>query len=103
MRGRRTLGQNVQDVFGVLHPATGGKLVAEQDFLASIMDLRTEYESAALRRRFDRPAGERARDVDHVLLRIAAVDAEGVQLEQLTTVVLVQSLTLALLYWALLL
>ena len=39
----------------------------------------------------DRPTGERARDLDDVLLRIATVDAECVQLEQLAGVVLVEA------------
>ena len=38
----------------------------------------------------DRPAGERARHLGDVLLRVAAVDAERVQLHQLARVVLVQ-------------
>ena len=40
----------------------------------------------------DRPAGERPRDVDHVGLRVTAVHAEGVQLQQLAAVVLVEPL-----------
>jgi len=39
----------------------------------------------------DRPPGERARHVDDVLLRVAAVNAEGVQLHQLAPVVLVEA------------
>ena len=39
----------------------------------------------------DRPAGERARDFLDVLLRVAAVDAERVQLHQLAGVVLVDA------------
>jgi hypothetical protein len=39
----------------------------------------------------DRPAGEAARDLDDVLLRVAAVDAEGVELEELARVVLVEA------------
>ena len=38
----------------------------------------------------DRPAGEAARYLDHVLLRVAAVHSERVELEQLARVVLVQ-------------
>ena len=38
----------------------------------------------------DGPAGEDLRELLHVLLRVAAVDAERVQLEQLARVVLVQ-------------
>ena len=51
-----------------------------------------EAEAAALPRLLDRPAGERARDLGDVLLRVAAVDAERVQLHQLAAVVLVQAL-----------
>ena len=47
-------------------------------------------EAAALPRVVDRPAGERARHFGDVLLRVAAVDAERVQLHQLAAVVLVQ-------------
>ena len=38
----------------------------------------------------DGPAGQDLRELLHVLLRVAAVDAERVQLEQLARVVLVQ-------------
>jgi hypothetical protein len=40
----------------------------------------------------DRPAGERAGDLGDVLLRVAAVDAQRVQLHQLAAVVLVEAL-----------
>ena len=43
-------------------------------------------------RREDRPARKGARHLDDVLLRVAAVDAEGVQLHQLAGVVLVEPL-----------
>ena len=59
--------------------------------------------AAALRRRLlrrppeaaDGPAREHLRELLHVLLRVAAVDAERVQLEQLARVVLVQPALLA--------
>ena len=44
----------------------------------------------------DRPARERARDFDDVLLRIAAIDAKRVQLHQLAPVVLVEPALLPL-------
>ena len=47
----------------------------------------------------DRPAGEGARDFDHVLLRVSAIHAERVQLHQLAAVIFVQA---ALLFLALL-
>ena len=39
----------------------------------------------------DSPAGEDLRELLHVLLRVAAVDAERVQLEQLACVVFVEA------------
>src|SRR5947207_1387903 len=100
---RRTPRQNVEHILGVLHPASRGKLVAEDDFLAGVVHLRTENETATLGRRLDRPAGEGTRDVDHILLRVSAIYAERVELEQLTPVVLVQALSLPLLLCLLLL
>src|SRR5215211_5082910 len=61
-------------VFGVVHPAAA--------------------------RREDRPAGEGARHLLHVLLRVAALDAERVQLHQLARVVLVDAAPHALLLGA---
>src|ERR1700749_1232596 len=105
MRRRRTLRQNVQHVFGVLHSPARGETMTQHDLLAGIMHLRSEDESATLRRRLDRPAGERARDVDDILLGVSAVDAERVELQQFTPVVLVKSgvlpLLLLLLLWPL--
>ena len=48
-------------------------------------------ESRALLRPLDAPAREDSRDLDDVLLRVTAIDAEGVQLEQLARVILVDS------------
>src|SRR6266513_1884609 len=103
MRRRRTPRQNVEHVLGVLHPASRGKLVAEDDFLARVVHLRTENKTTTLSGRLDRPAGEGTRDVDHILLRVSAIYAERVELEQLTPVVLVQALSLPLLLCLLLL
>src|SRR6266566_9345829 len=100
---RRTPRQDVEHILGVFHPASSRELVAEDDLLSSVVHLRTENEAATLCRWLDRPAGEGARDVDHVLLRIPAIDAQRVELEQLASVVLVQPLTLSLLLLLLLL
>ena len=67
--------------------------MAEDDLFAAVvlegfeLDA-AEVELAALRF-LHGPAGEAARDFHHVLLRVAAVDAEGVQLQQLARVVFV--------------
>src|SRR5258705_10876796 len=50
-----------------------------------------EREPGALLGAVDAPAREDARDGDHVLLRVPAIHAECVQLEQLARVVLVQT------------
>src|SRR5262249_60526355 len=65
--------------------------VAEHDFLAGIVEARIEPEAAAKPRVLDRPPREGARDLGHVLLRVAAVHAERVQLHQLAAVVLVET------------
>ncbi len=84
--------ENVEHLFAVVLAAARLDSVTEHDLLALVVQLRHEAEAAALARVRDRPAGERARDFGDVLLRVAAVDAERVQLEQLAPVVLVQSL-----------
>src|SRR6185369_17443950 len=50
---------------------------------------------ATLTRPRELPAGERPRDFDHILLRIAAVHAERVQLHELACIVLVETAGLA--------
>ena len=54
-----------------------------------------EHESCAAFRRLDAPTRENPGDLDDVLLRVAAVDAEGVQLQQLARVILVDAGRLA--------
>src|SRR5207247_5269117 len=55
-----------------------------------------ELEVPALLRPPYAPAGENPGDVDHVLLSVAALRAERVQLEQLASVILVDALRHAL-------
>src|SRR3989440_5219286 len=55
----------------------------------------SEHESRTAFRALNAPAGEDARDCDDILLGVAAVDAEGVQLEELARVVLVDACRLA--------
>jgi hypothetical protein len=64
--------------------------VTEHELRVRIVDLRAEDEARALAR-VHRPSGERACDLDDVALRIAPVDAERMELEQLACVVLVQA------------
>src|SRR5437773_11763196 len=58
-------------------------------FFPAVMRPVVKFEVSALLGTLDAPAGENARDVDHILLCVAAVDAEGVELEQLPGVVLI--------------
>ena len=73
-------GQNIEDLFTVLDAAIRLDAVTEHCLLARIVQARIELEPGALARTLDRPAGERARDLSNVLLRVAAVDAKRVQL-----------------------
>ena len=64
--------------------------MTKHHLLPRVMDLRPKNE---LRReaRVHGPAGERARHLDDVLLRIAAIDTKSVELHQFTRVVLVET------------
>jgi hypothetical protein len=63
-----------------------------EDFLGSrLVAILVEFEAAAALRLVDGPAGEHARHLRDVGLRIAAVHAEGVQFHQLAGVVFVQA------------
>ena len=55
------------------------------------MHVAAEREAATLRTARDRPPGEGARHFDHILLRIAAVHAQRMQLHQFPRVVLVEA------------
>ncbi len=72
--------------FGIASP--------EQHLGPRLVDLRHEAEAAGVRipQPRDRPAGQDAGKRLDVLLRIAAIDAERVQLEDLTAEILVESL-----------
>ena len=88
-RRRGMRGEQVEHLLAVLDSA-GANLVSEDDLLAIVVNPRFEQEVAAYSRIADRPAGERPRHLGDVLLRVAAVDAERVQLHQLARVVFVE-------------
>src|SRR5439155_10649761 len=79
----------------VVRAAARGYPQAEDGLLAAVVHERTEDEARGVARTVDRPARERARHLGDVLLRVAAVDAERVQLHQLARVVLVEAGALA--------
>src|SRR5437773_12256673 len=58
-------------------------------FFPAVMRPVVKFEVSALLGTLDAPAGENACDVDHVLLRVAAVDAQGMQLQELPGIVLI--------------
>ena len=89
---RVTRGEQLEQPDPFVFSVSGGEHDAEHGLLPEVVGPFVEDEPAAPLRAVDAPSGENARDGDHVLLRVAAVDAEGVQLQQLTGVVLVQSL-----------
>ena len=83
-------GQDVEHPLTVADAASRRDAVAEHHLLAVVMQGRREAEAAALARLLDAPAGEGARHLGDVVLRVAAVDAERVQFQQFAPVVLVQ-------------
>src|SRR5207237_9196902 len=94
-RGGRGMEQQAQDSLAVVLAAARGYPQAEDGLLAAVVHPRTEDEARGVARTVDRPARERARHLGDVLLRVAAVDAERVQLHQLARVVLVEAGALA--------
>src|SRR5262249_30863676 len=96
-RGGGRSGEEVEHLLAVILAAAGPDVVPEDDLLSFVVEPRLEPERAAVAWLIDRPAGERARDIDDVGLRVAAVHAERVQLHQLAAVVLVEAALLLLL------
>jgi hypothetical protein len=90
-RGRRVAREDLDHALAVVTPAAGRDPLTEHDFLAAVVHARPEDEVPVGLRPVDRPAGERAGDLGDVLLCVAAVHAERVQLHQLARVVLVES------------
>src|SRR3990167_9252794 len=86
----------VQHALAVL-PAAVLDFLAEDTLGAPVVELVHVEEARAKLERQERPAGEAARDFDDVLLGVAAIDAQGVELEQLAGVVFVQAAPLLLL------
>src|SRR5271167_3115722 len=82
--------ENLEHLYA-LALATFLDLVPEHHFFARLMLTRPVNKTSTLARLVDGPTGEDARHLGHILLGVATVDAEGVQLHQLTSVVLVES------------
>ena len=84
-------GQNIQHFFTIVHATAGWNDVAEYNFLAFIVQLVVVEKAASFARLENGPAGEAARHLRYILLRITAVHAERVQLHQLAAVVFIQA------------
>src|SRR5207302_7492505 len=82
---------DIEHLLAVFDAAAGGNRDAEHDLLAGIVEPIIEHETAAELWPVDAPAGEAARRLGHVLLRVAAVYSERVQLQQLAAVILIQT------------
>src|SRR6516164_9420882 len=83
--------ENVEHLLTVLFAVARGNSDAQYDLFAIVVQPRIENEFGVALRLVDGPAGEAARYFDDVLLRVAAVHAERVQLHQFTAVVFVQA------------
>src|SRR5262245_65240969 len=85
------LREDVDHALAVVRPAAGRDAVPDHDLLALVVHRGPEEKAPLDPRAIDRPAGEGACDFGDVALRVAAVDAERVQLHQLARVVLVEA------------
>src|SRR5436190_211285 len=85
----RVVGQELEEPDPFVHVVAPLKPDTQHLFFPGVMRPVVELEVSPLLGALDAPAGENARDVDHVLLRVAAVYAEGVELEQLPGIVFV--------------
>ena len=91
--GARVIGEDPQDVEAVVDAAAGRDRYAEHQLRVVVVAAGVVEEAAGTAVTgvaVAAPAGERPRHLDHVLLRVAAVDAERVQFHQLAGVVLVR-------------
>src|SRR5688572_25629729 len=95
---------DVEYLFAILDAASGGQRLTEHGFRIGIVHVDDEREftgdanrrARAARSQAPRgPSRERASNCNHIVLCISAIDAEGVELEQLASVVLVDATAFA--------
>ena len=82
-------GQELEEPDPFVHVVAALKPDPQHLLVPAVVRPLVELEVSALLGALDAPAGENARHVDHVLLGVAAVDAERVELEELPGIVLV--------------
>src|SRR5579862_5434711 len=97
MRGGRMCRENLENLLAVLHAACSFDFMAQNGFLAIIMEERAENEASTLPWAVDGPAGKAARNLAYIVLSVAAIDTQRVELHKLSRIVLVQAETFSLL------
>src|ERR1700737_4877323 len=89
MGGGRLMRQDVEHPLAFLNTAAGRKPDAQNALCSDVVHGRTEDESSGSL--IDGPSGEEAGQLRDVLLGVAAIDAEGVELHDLAGVVFVEA------------
>ena len=87
---RRMRRDDVQDFFAVFNATAGRKIVPEHFLRAAIVHGRDKAEPG-IGGPANRPPRKRSRDLDDILLGVAAIHTERVQLQQLSRVVFVEA------------
>src|SRR5438874_10686266 len=83
--------QYIQHPLAVSDTTAGQNFVTEHEFLAVVMQSGAIKKQTLLVWLLDGPSRKAARDFLHVLLRVAAVNAERVQLHQLARVIFIEA------------
>src|SRR5579871_6048601 len=91
MRGGGMMRHDIEHFLSILHTTASRDRHTEHYFLSVVMEPWIEREGAAALRLIDRPTGEAARYFGDIFLRIAAIHAQRVKLQQLAPVILIQS------------
>ena len=89
VRGGRRVREHVEDVHAFLLAAVVDGLL-QNCFIAGLVALGIELKLAAVVGLRDGPSGEDAREFGNVILRVAAIHSERVQLHQFAAVIFVQ-------------
>src|SRR5712691_2220350 len=87
--------QNVEDLLALFHPPRVN-FVSEHGLDAGVMETILEEKFRITPRLPDAPTGKRLRDVDDVVLRVAAIHPECVQFHELAAIILIQAALLLL-------
>src|SRR5690242_3880850 len=89
--------KNIEHLQTIAHAAAGRNDVPEHNLLALIVHAVVVLESAAFARTGDRPPRKAARHFYDIALRVASINTQRVQFQQLAPIILVETALLALL------